>query len=566
MDENLNSVKCFSSFLDRRDYIGVLTVLRYFGSSPELNTEVFREIKAFCHFALQNYKSAENVCEEILAEESLDGMVRYKTKLNQAVCQLHHGNLEPVKFYVESHPLAQFPEEHQVEKSAHENIITRLKLHLYDKLNDDKMLCEARSGMDQSKLNQLTVAALHFSRGQYQDATDIYKRILVEYREDVALNYYVALCYYKLDYYDVSLEILSVYLQSYPKSTLGLNLKACNHFKLYNGQSAEAEVSKFKNQIDYSLPISNVIKHNQVVFKDGQNALKILPGLLPEVHEAKLNLAIYYLNHEKPKEAHELLEKLGFQPNTPQEYVIRAVTHGMLGQMEQEDSVLNGRENLRLAQQFFQLVGSSQTECDTIPGRQCMASCFFLLGQFEDVNIYLNSIKAYLQQEDAFNFNHGLTLCRLDNFEEAEKAFLMVQGEKYTEDSVYVTWLTRCFIKNGRPEKAWEFYLRTKSDLTKKRKHSLQKSFTLLQLIANDCYKCGHYYYSAKAFDVLESLDSDIEYWEGKRGACMGIFQQVVVGDLPKSYLDEAIQVLRHTRNPQVEFLCRILNKWNDEN
>lgn len=30
---------------------------------------------------------------------------------------------------------------------------------------------------------------------------------------------------------------------------------------------------------------------------------------------------------------------------------------------------------------------------DTIPGRQCMASCFFLLRQFEDVLIYLNSIK-----------------------------------------------------------------------------------------------------------------------------------------------------------------------------
>jgi hypothetical protein len=30
---------------------------------------------------------------------------------------------------------------------------------------------------------------------------------------------------------------------------------------------------------------------------------------------------------------------------------------------------------------------------DTIAGRQCMASCFFLLRQFEDVLVYLNSIK-----------------------------------------------------------------------------------------------------------------------------------------------------------------------------
>lgn len=44
----------------------------------------------------------------------------------------------------------------------------------------------------------------------------------------------------------------------------------------------------------------------------------------------------------------------------------------------------------------LQLVGASASECDTIPGRQCMASCFFLLKQFEDVNIYLNSVKVSL--------------------------------------------------------------------------------------------------------------------------------------------------------------------------
>jgi intraflagellar transport protein 56 len=44
-------------------------------------------------------------------------------------------------------------------------------------------------------------------------ATGIYKRLLLENRDDLALNVYVAMCYYKMDYYDVSLEILAVYLQ-----------------------------------------------------------------------------------------------------------------------------------------------------------------------------------------------------------------------------------------------------------------------------------------------------------------------------------------------------------------
>jgi hypothetical protein len=47
----------------------------------------------------------------------------------------------------------------------------------------------------------------------------------------------------------------------------------------------------------------------------------------------------------------------------------------------------------------------------------------------------------------------------------------------------------------------------------------------LSQLIANDCYKMGAFLYAAKAFDVLERLDPSPEYWEGKRGACVGAFQ-----------------------------------------
>ena len=52
----------------------------------------------------------------------------------------------------------------------------------------------------------------------------------------------IALCYYKLDFYDVSQEVLSVYLQKIPDSLIALNLKACNIYRLYNGRSAEVEI------------------------------------------------------------------------------------------------------------------------------------------------------------------------------------------------------------------------------------------------------------------------------------------------------------------------------------
>ena len=34
-------------------------------------------------------------------------------------------------------------------------------------------------------------------------------------------------------------EVLAVYLQQFPDSAIAINLKACNHFRLYNGKAAE---------------------------------------------------------------------------------------------------------------------------------------------------------------------------------------------------------------------------------------------------------------------------------------------------------------------------------------
>ena len=75
-----------------------------------------------------------------------------------------------------------------------------------------------------------------------QEAADVYKRLLLEHRDFSALNIYLGLCYSKLDYFDVSSEILEGYLQQHPCCAAAINLKACNLFKLYTGQAAEAEI------------------------------------------------------------------------------------------------------------------------------------------------------------------------------------------------------------------------------------------------------------------------------------------------------------------------------------
>lgn len=53
-------------------------------------------------------------------------------------------------------------------------------------------------------------------------------------------------------------------------------------------------------------------------------------------------------------------------------------------------------------------------------------------------------------------------------------------------------------------------------------------------VIVNVFPQMGQFYYAAKAFDVLERLDPNPEYWEGKRGACVGIFQQIIAGHEPR--------------------------------
>lgn len=53
----------------------------------------------------------------------------------------------------------------------------------------------------------------------------------------------------------------------------------------------------------------------------------------------------------------------------------------------------------------------------------------------------------------------------------------------------------------------------------------------------------GHFLFAAKAFDVLERLDPDPEYWEGKRGACVGVFQLVIAGKASRDDLQVRVRV-----------------------
>ncbi|NWS71789.1 IFT56 protein, partial [Crotophaga sulcirostris] len=435
-------------------------------------------------------------------------------------------------------------------KAPKSRLQNRLLFHLAQKFNDEEKLMSSHQNLQDIIEDQLSLASIHYLRSHYQEAIGIYKRILLDNREYLALNVYVALCYYKLEYYDVSQEVLAVYLQQFPDSIIALNLKACNHFRLFNGKAAEAELKNLTDSASSSFQFGKeLIKHNLVVFRGGEGALQVLPPLVDVIPEARLNLVIYYLQQDDVQEAYNLIKDL--EPISPQEYILKGVVNAALGQE------MGSRDHLKIAQQFFQLVGESASECDTIPGRQCMSSYFFLARQFDNVVIYLNSVKNYFYNNDTFNFNYAQAKAAVGNFSEAEEVFLLIQSEKIKNDFVYISWLARCYIMNKKPQLAWKLYEKMETS---------GESVNLLQLIANDCYKMRQFYYSAKAFGILETLDSNSEYTEGKRGACVGVFQMILAGREAKETLREILHLLKSTGNSQVEYIVRVMKKWAKEN
>lgn len=174
--------------------------------------------------------------------------------------------------------------------------------------------------------------------------------LIILIRDLLALKVYIALCYYKLDYFDISQEVLNVYLTAYPDSVIGNNLRACNFYRLDNFKAAENELMALSEKCVFG---SDLIKHNLVVVRNGEgsmqvskyityiiplklflnsNCFKVLPGLVDIIPEARLNLVIQYLKSGEILQAHALIRDL--EPTIPQEYILKGLVNVELGQMQ----------------------------------------------------------------------------------------------------------------------------------------------------------------------------------------------------------------------------------------
>lgn len=316
-------------------------------------------------------------------------------------------------------------------------LLTRLRFHLAHVMGDEAGVLEQHQQLEDVLEDQLSLASIHYLRQHYQESIDIYKHLLIDDSSLLALNVYVAMCYYKLEYYDMSQELLSVYLNQDPTSFTAVNLKACNYYRLFNNQAAEKELSTFteKASADFSFGI-DILNHNMAVFRGGMGAVQVFTPLVDVLPEARFNLALYHLKHNDIDAAYALLDS--FEPSTSAEYILKAVTLVQYGQH------YNSAQPLLDAKDYFQFVGVSPIDRDTILGRQAMASVMMLTQKYKESLVYFDSIKSYMESNDAFNFNYAQVLVKMGDFEGAEACLIAVQNEKYQQEYTYIGHLARC--------------------------------------------------------------------------------------------------------------------------
>lgn len=117
---------------------------------------------AFCNFHLGDYAKAMQQYQSIRKDENHTNTVA----INVAVCMFYLG------MYQESQEL--------IETIPNSPLKVRLLFHLSHKLKDEERLLELHGSLRDVSEDQLSLAGLHFLRGHYQEAIDIYKRVQLD--------------------------------------------------------------------------------------------------------------------------------------------------------------------------------------------------------------------------------------------------------------------------------------------------------------------------------------------------------------------------------------------------
>lgn len=119
---------------------------------------------AFCHFHLGDYRKALDDYQRIKTMDIASD--KDMVDLNIAVCMFYLG------MYEESQEM--------LTNIVDSPLKTRLTFHLMHKLNNEDRLLELHGSLQDDIQDQLSLAGMHYLRSHYQEAIDIYKRILLD--------------------------------------------------------------------------------------------------------------------------------------------------------------------------------------------------------------------------------------------------------------------------------------------------------------------------------------------------------------------------------------------------
>jgi intraflagellar transport protein 56 len=530
-------------FIKNRDFEGAITLLEHekLLNRENINNQLWL---AYSYFHNGDFPSALEIYNNLMKKPNYDlNLHTYKACCLYALTKYKEG-LEEAK------------------KGISSELNNRVKFHLAFKLSQGQEVIDAHSKLNQNSIfDQLTLAALHYLKNEQEEAIEIYKKIYMDKKYD-ALNIYLSMCYYKNEYFDIALDLVNHYISIHPDSVIAVNLKACIEYSS-NGNDKEAKKILFDLQEKTKKPDliedNDILRHNLSVFDTSDstsNKLKTFSNLLDIIPEARQNLIIYYLRNDQITQAYNLIKDM--QPITTKDYILKAIVHCVMGYQQQSENPIELNENLRKAQTFFQSIGASTSECDTIEGRQCMASCFRLGGMYNDELIYLDSIEQYMKDDDDFNYNYGVALAMCQNYKQAEEVLSRVKRDKYRNDQNYLSWICRCFIANDKPEYAWNLYISIDNHLV---------AIYLLNFIANEFYRMGAYYFSFKAFLFLEKFSPSNENSKGKISSAIGVFYQMLNGKSDSDKLQEIIHYLCDGQQTlEVNKCIKVFKDWGNAN
>ena len=497
--------------IESRDYSGAATFIEFI--RDEVKQPYTKELAlwhGYSLFHLGQYSDAIDVYEQLLKEEP-DDTILY---LYIASCHFYNQDFDEARSNALRGPQCDFR--------------TRLIFHIAHQKNDEQELFQAHSQLVGTLENQLSLAAIHYMRSHYQDAIDIYQRLLAEHPDFLALNVYIAMCQFKLEQYEESNQAVDIYLGVNSDSAVALNLKSCDYLRMFDPEIAESQLLQIRkfSSAAYEF-VDTLINHNLCIFHNGDDGFKILPKLVPILNEARFNLAVLYMRENNAQEAYNLLQD--YIPIELNESILKATVLLAIGQANSEAPPIEE------ANATFQEVGQMDVIKDTIQGREALASTRFIVGEYDETLKVLQTIEQFVGDLDEYNYDKGMALAALSRWAEAERYFLMVTNPSYTKEIYYVSWLCRCYIKNGEAEAAWNLYTEA---------NSTEDSKTLLNIIASDCFQTGQYYYSMRAYDVLSKVEVDPHFRDGLIAAAVGVFRGILTKKESPDKLSEVISIL----------------------